>query len=135
MKIYSFYTRSHAILKDAFTASLKDDYELAIECLDDLPTEKVKSDGVAHIGGGRNIWLYKTRKVIDAIVSNPGQVVLFADIDIKFFASFFCLSDTNSSCFSVVLPDFVVVKYNQYTHLLSPLPDTLRRAWCVIPPP
>ena len=85
MKIYSFYTRSHAILKDAFTASLKDDYELAIECLDDLPTVKVKSDGVAHISGGRNIWLYKTRKVIEAIASNPGQVVLFADIDIKFF--------------------------------------------------
>ena len=100
MKIYSFYTRSHSVLKDVFVSSLQDGYEVEIECLDDLPTEKTKSGAVAHIGGGRNIWLYKTRKVIETIRANMGQVVVFADIDIKIFrktepAIAECLRDFN----------------------------------------
>ena len=36
MKLYSFYTPSHKFLKDVFTGSIQDDYEMKIILLDDF---------------------------------------------------------------------------------------------------
>ncbi len=85
MKIFSFYTNSHRALKDIFISSLRDRYEIIIECIDGVETAEKKLKDGKHIGGGIEIWLYKTKKVISAIRDNFGKNIIFADIDIKFF--------------------------------------------------
>lgn len=82
MKVYSICTSPTRILKDEwFVRSLRDDWELNITDLDGAPQ-----------GNGDYLsreWYYCIRKKIDILVeavgANPGDIILWADIDIQFF--------------------------------------------------
>jgi hypothetical protein len=82
MKLFSICTPQAAALKDKwFLKTLQDDWELHIVDLDDVPQ-----------GNGDYLsreWYYCLKKkidiLIDAIKSNPDDIILFADMDIQFF--------------------------------------------------
>lgn len=82
MKLFSICTPPAAVLKDEwFLKTLRDDWELNIFDLDDVPQ-----------GNGDYLsleWYYCIRKkfdiLLDAIAANPGEIIIWADIDIQFF--------------------------------------------------
>ena len=82
MKLYSICTTPTTVLRDEwFVNSLRDKWELHIFDLDCAPQ-----------GNGDYLsreWYYCIRKKIDilleAIEANPGEIILWADIDIQFF--------------------------------------------------
>jgi hypothetical protein len=82
MKLFSICTPQAAALKNEwFLKTLQDDWELHIVDLDNVPQ-----------GNGDYLsreWYYCLKKkidiLIDAIKSNPDDIILFADMDIQFF--------------------------------------------------
>lgn len=78
IKLYTFYNRSFARLKDRFLDTLQDDFE--VHC------EEVDFDSGGGPCGGLDCWQIKTSRVIDAVRENMGSPILFTDIDIQFFA-------------------------------------------------
>ncbi|MBM4309974.1 MAG: glycosyltransferase family 77 protein [Deltaproteobacteria bacterium] len=82
MKLFSICTAPAAVLKDEwFLKTLRDDWELHIVDLDDVPQ-----------GNGDYLsreWYYCIRKkfdiLLDAIAANPDGIIIWADIDIQFF--------------------------------------------------
>jgi len=82
MKLYSICTRPAAVLKEGwFLKTLRDDWELHISDLDDVPP-----------GNGDYLsreWYHCISKkfniLLDAVAANPGEIIIWADIDIQFF--------------------------------------------------
>src|SRR5438034_9059948 len=81
MKLYSFYTPSHEILKnDWFLPSLQDDFEIEIRFFpQECETATFKESG------WNTTMLHKVEMIIDAIKKNWNKVFIYADIDIQFF--------------------------------------------------
>jgi len=82
IRLYSFYTKSHRVFKDQwFLPSLQDDYEVIIkyypqECPSALHWSK----------GWQQVMLRKIELILNAIDQNWGNIFIYADIDIQFFA-------------------------------------------------
>jgi hypothetical protein len=82
MKLFSICTPAAAVLKDDwFLKTIRDDWELNIFDLDDVPP-----------GNGDYLsreWYYCINKkldiLLDAIAANPDEIIIWADIDIQFF--------------------------------------------------
>jgi Nucleotide-diphospho-sugar transferase len=81
MKMYSFYTPSHDVLrKEWFLPSIKDDFDLVVKYYDQLcESAKILDDG------WNDTMLKKVDMLIEATQDNWGQVFIYADIDIQFF--------------------------------------------------
>lgn len=78
MKLYTFYSENFLPLKKIFSKSLKDNFDVEY-VLFDFDADKGKT------GGGYNIWIFKTKLIIDLIRENLGEIIVFSDIDIQFF--------------------------------------------------
>lgn len=82
MKLYALYTPSHEILKDTFfLPSIKDDFEIILEfCEQTCPSAQFMSEG----------WTKTTMRKVDLIIraieENWGEIFIFSDVDIQFFA-------------------------------------------------
>lgn len=81
MKLVAVYTSSHErLVNEWFLPSIQDDYELLVH----------RFDGAGG-GGYRTLdWtaavLHKSRCIIDAIRNNRGEIVVYSDVDVQFFA-------------------------------------------------
>ena len=85
MKLYSFYTPTHKILKDEhFLPTLQDDYEVIIEFYDEKAG--CPSGEYGTLGFNQTV-LKKADLMIRAIRENWGKVFVYADVDIQFFSS------------------------------------------------
>jgi len=85
MKLYTFYTDSHAeYLCDYFIPSLKDNFELVI-----YKKPQLSHTGAYMENGWIDTMLYKVDTIISAIKENINTQALFihSDIDIQFFGS------------------------------------------------
>ena len=81
MKFYSFFTKSHLILKDQwFLPSIKDDYEIICE-----EHEQDCDSGVYMKAGWVEAIKKKVDLIIRAIEENWGKVFVHSDVDIQFF--------------------------------------------------
>lgn len=82
MKLYALYTPSHEILKDQFfLPSIQDDFEVVLDfCEQTCPTAEFMSNG----------WTQTTMRKVDFIIQaiheNWGEIFIFSDVDIQFFA-------------------------------------------------
>ncbi len=83
IKLYSFYTSSHKILKDKwFGPTIKDDFEVIIDCYkQDCPS------GVYMTAGWKKSMGRKVNLILRAIEENWGKIFIYSDIDIQFFRS------------------------------------------------
>ena len=86
MRLYSFYTDSHAILKDNwFLPSLKEtnkDLEIIIKYYDQ------ECPSAEYLKAGWNQTMFrKVEMILEAIEDNWGSIFIYADIDIQFFGS------------------------------------------------
>jgi hypothetical protein len=81
IKLYAFYTPSHAYMKDRwFLPSLKDDYELILEEFDqECPSATIMQTG------WNSIMIHKIDLIIKGIKENWGKVFIHSDVDIQFF--------------------------------------------------
>lgn len=80
MRLYSLYTRSHAVLKNEwFLKTLCDDFELV---LTELPHE---AQPYGTTGFNKLTWL-KLDIIIEAVHENWGRPFLYSDVDVQFFA-------------------------------------------------
>jgi hypothetical protein len=82
IKLYGIYTPSHEVLKNEFfLPSLQDDFELVLQAHDQTCTS------TQFMGEG---WTDTTIKKVDLIIraieENWGDVFIFSDVDIQFFA-------------------------------------------------
>lgn len=81
MKWFFFYDRNFRPLRDNMVSSLQDQFEVCEDYIEDLKVLKGRA------GGGIPTYLYKAQKIKDALESvAEGEVVLFTDVDIQFFA-------------------------------------------------
>lgn len=82
IKLYALYTPSHQILKDSFfLPSIQDDFEIILEfCEQTCPSAKFMSEGWT------DTTMRKVDLIIRAIEENWGEVFIFSDVDIQFFA-------------------------------------------------
>lgn len=82
IKLYALYTPSHEVLKDRFfLPSIKDDFEIVFEfCEQTCPSAKFMSEGWT------DTTIRKVDLIIRAIEENWGNVFIFSDVDIQFFA-------------------------------------------------
>jgi hypothetical protein len=80
--MYALYTPSHEVLKDKFfLPSIQDDFEVICEfCEQTCESAKFMSDG----------WTKTTMRKVDLIIraikENWGEIFIFSDVDIQFFA-------------------------------------------------
>lgn len=82
MKLYSFYTPSHRILKEHwFVPSLKDDYELIFE---EWP--QICPSGEFMKSGWIETMHCKVDLILRAIKENWDDVFVFSDVDVQFFS-------------------------------------------------
>ena len=82
MKLYTYYTPSHAIFKDRwFLPSLKDDYELALKEFAQVGNAK-QQFGTFEFNKTMGL---KVNLIIDAIKENWNNLFLYSDIDVQFF--------------------------------------------------
>ncbi len=82
IKIYTFYTPSHAVFKDTWVNSIKDDENIEMiirEFIQECKTGKGWDDG------WQKVMLRKVDMILEAIHTNWGDVVIYSDIDIEFF--------------------------------------------------
>jgi hypothetical protein len=82
MKLLTIYTDKTKIFKDEwFLKTLRDDWELDIRYLEEIK----EGDGDFR----SSEWYYSIRKkieyIIDEIKKSPGEIIIWADIDIQFF--------------------------------------------------
>jgi hypothetical protein len=82
MKLYALYTPSHEVLKDRFfLPSIQDDFEIVLEfCEQTCPSGKFMSEGWT------DTTIRKVELIIRAIEENWGEIFIFSDVDIQFFA-------------------------------------------------
>ena len=82
IKLYAIYTPSHAVLKDSyFLPSLQDDFELIIEEVQQTcPSAEFMGKGWT------DTTIKKVNLIIRAIEENWGEIFIFSDVDIQFFA-------------------------------------------------
>lgn len=82
IKLYALCTPSHEILKDQFfLPSMQDDFDIIIEsCGQTCRTAKFMSEGWTQTTGR------KVDLIIRAIRENWGDIFVFSDVDIQFFA-------------------------------------------------
>lgn len=81
IKLYSFYTPSHKILKDEwFLPSIQDDYDVTIE----FHEQECPSGNFAE-KGWITVMLRKVDLILKGIEENWGNIFVYADIDIQFF--------------------------------------------------
>jgi len=81
INLYSFYTPSHAVLKDDwFLPSIKDNFNVITAF-----AEQSCPTGVYHDPGFQETVLKKVDIIVDAIKENRGKIIIYADIDIQFF--------------------------------------------------
>jgi hypothetical protein len=82
IKLYAIYTPSHAVLKDDyFLPSLQDDFELIIEEVQQTcPSAQFMGKGWT------DTTIKKVNLIIRAIEENWGEIFIFSDVDIQFFA-------------------------------------------------
>lgn len=82
MKLYALYTPSHEVLKDTFfLPSIKDDFDIVLEFC-----EQTCSSTVFMSNGWTDTTIRKVDLIIRAIEENWGEVFIFSDVDIQFFA-------------------------------------------------
>jgi len=85
MKLFFFYDRNFAPLRDHFVASLQQSdttgyIEIHEDTLEDLQTMRYRA------GGGLPTYIYKAAKIREAFSSvDDGEVFLFSDVDVQFF--------------------------------------------------
>lgn len=81
VKLYAFYTPSHAEFKDKwFLPSLQNEYELVLECFDqECPS------GTIMQAGWNAIMIHKLDMILRGIKENWGNVFVHSDVDIQFF--------------------------------------------------
>lgn len=83
INLYSFYTPSHAVLKDDwFLPSIKDDFNIIVFFADQMC-----STGAYRDKGFRETVLKKVDMIIEAAQQNKDKIFIYADIDIQFFKS------------------------------------------------
>src|SRR5271155_4223618 len=81
MKLYSFYTPSHEVLKNNwFLPSIQDDFEIEIRF---FPQECEAA--IFKESGWNTTMLHKIEMIIEAIQKNWNKIFIYADIDIQFF--------------------------------------------------
>src|SRR5262245_26033620 len=81
MKLISVFSPSHEVLKDEwFLRTLKDDYEVTVYPCD------VQGEGKYMQEDWTRTVLFKSAKIIDAIQENWGDVFMYSDVDVTFFA-------------------------------------------------
>jgi hypothetical protein len=81
IKLYSYYTPSHRVLKEKyFEPSIKDDYEVIIRKID----EQVCKEGYYKAKNWELAVAQKALLIIDAIKENWGSYFIYSDIDIQF---------------------------------------------------
>mmetsp|Transcript_33919 Transcript_33919/g.90946 ORF Transcript_33919/g.90946 Transcript_33919/m.90946 type:complete len:282 (+) Transcript_33919:49-894(+) len=81
MKVFFFYDGSFKPLRDRMVGSLPDELEVREDFIEDLGVMKNRA------GGGVPTYLYKAQKIKDALDAvEDGEVFLFCDVDIQFFA-------------------------------------------------
>ncbi len=82
IKMYALYTPSHEVLKDKFfLPSIQDDFEIVLEfCEQTCKSAKFMDEG----------WTRTTMRKVDLIIraieENWGNIFIFSDVDIQFFA-------------------------------------------------
>lgn len=82
IKLYAFYTPSHEILKDKFfLPSIQDDFEIILEF-----GEQTCASARFMNEGWTDTTLRKVELIIKAIEENWGEIFIFSDVDIQFFA-------------------------------------------------
>jgi len=81
MKLVAVYTGSHErLVNDWFLPSLQDDYELQLHRCDVRGTGSFRApDWTAAVQ-------HKCRRIVEAIRDNPGEVIVYSDVDVQFFA-------------------------------------------------
>lgn len=81
-RMYSFYTPSHTVFKDEwFLPSIKDDYEVIINF------DEQRCDTARFCQKGwKKTTTQKITYIIEAIRDTMGEVFVYSDIDIQFFA-------------------------------------------------
>src|SRR5215510_13495114 len=81
MKLISVFSPSHEILKDEwFLRTLKDDYDVRIHRCD------VQGEGKYMQEDWTKTVLFKSTKIIEGIEENWGEVFIYSDVDVTFFA-------------------------------------------------
>lgn len=81
MKLFFFYDSNFKPLRDNMVGSLQDAFELCEDFQEDLGVMMNRA------GGGIPTYLYKAQKIKDALSAvEEGQVFLFSDVDLQFFA-------------------------------------------------
>jgi hypothetical protein len=82
IKLYALYTPSHETLKDKyFLPSIQDDFEVILQfCKQTSPSAVFMSQGWT------DTTLAKVELIIRAIEENMGDIFIFSDVDIQFFA-------------------------------------------------
>ena len=65
-------------MKKVFSDSLKDNYDVEYILFDPEKIEILP-------GRGLNVWIFKTKLIIELIENNLGESIIFSDIDIQFF--------------------------------------------------
>lgn len=82
MRLYALYTPSHEILKDTFfLPSICDDFEIILEF-----APQTSQSAVFMSEGWTATTMRKVDLIIRAIEENMGDVFIFSDVDIQFFA-------------------------------------------------
>lgn len=82
MRMYALYTPSHEILKDKFfLPSIQDDFEIVLEF-----AEQTSSAACFMSAGWTDTTLRKVELIIRAVEENWGDIFIFSDVDIQFFA-------------------------------------------------
>ena len=83
MKLYTFYSPSHAVLYERyFRPSLKDDFDVVVKV---VPEQICQKGGEYFAPGWRETMLIKVDMILGAITEQPGEMFLFADADVQFF--------------------------------------------------
>lgn len=81
MKVFFFYDSSFKPLRDYMVGSLPDEFEAKEDFIEDLGVMKNRA------GGGVPTYLYKAQKIKEALDAvEEGEVFVFCDVDIHFFA-------------------------------------------------
>src|SRR5271156_6118261 len=81
MRLYSFYTPSHEVLKNNwFLPSIQDNFEIDIRFFQQECEEATFKEN-----GWNTTMLHKVEMIIDSIQKNWNKIFIYADIDIQFF--------------------------------------------------
>jgi hypothetical protein len=82
VKIYSIYTDELKEIKDIFLESIKDDWDINMEYWG----KSGEGDGDFATNGWYNIQRRKIKFLIEKIKENWGNIIIWSDVDIQFFA-------------------------------------------------